>query len=107
MSDVPKVQDDLYLYLTKNLSELQAKYPNEPEKSQFMTQYVNARRNYNDSINKKFKDDDPAVASLMAQMKQQQATIKKEVAANASAAKILSAITTAVQVGAKLASLGV
>jgi hypothetical protein len=105
VSDALQSLENQYFYLTSNLATLQAKYPNEPEKSQFMTQYVNSRRNYFNSINKIFHDDDPAIISLCKQMKQQQAVIKKEVDTMSDVAKLLNDITTAVQVGAKLASL--
>ena len=105
MSDALQSLENQYFYLTSHLSDLQAKYPAEPEKSKFMTQYVNSRRNYFNSINKIFHDDDPAIVSLCAQMKQQQSVIKKEVETMADVAKLLNDITTAVQVGAKLASL--
>jgi len=105
MSEALQSVESLYIYLTNNLSRLQAKYPKEPEKSRFMSQYVAARRNYYNSINRIFHDDDPAIISLCAEMKKQQAVIKKEIAAMADAAKILNAITTAVQIGAKIAAL--
>jgi len=105
VSEALQSLQDLYFYLTNNLATLQAKYSQEPQKSEFMTQYVAARRNFFNSINKVFHDDDPQIVTLCAQMKQQQATLKKEVDTMNDVAKVLNAITTAVQIGAKIASL--
>jgi len=105
MSDALSALEALYVFLTSNLSALQGACPADPEKSQLMSLYVAARINYWKGIDATFHDDDPAVASLVAQMNAQQKTITDEVAALSDVAKILNDITTAVQIGKKLVDL--
>lgn len=105
MGDALGALEDLYVFLTSNLSALQAACPADPQKTELMTLYVAARRNYWQCIDVTLHDDDPAIMSLVAQMKTQQAAITQEVAILNDVAKILNDLTTAVQIGAKIAAL--
>ena len=106
MSDALSALEGLYVFMTSNLAALQAAFPADPEKSRLMSLYVAARTSYWKCVDATFHDDDPAITALVTQMNAQQATIAAEVAAMNDVGKILNAITSAVQIGARLASLG-
>ncbi len=105
MGDALASLEALYVFLTTNLSALQAAFPKDPEKSAFMTQYVLARKNYWDCIDGTFHDDDPQVVALVNQMKSEQSAVEKDFKTLSDLTKTLNDITTAVGVGAKLATL--
>ncbi len=69
------------------------------------TQIVAARRAYWSCVNKAFHDDDPQVADLTAQLKQQTQAIYDAVKNLGDIANNLNQITTAVETAAKLAAL--
>jgi hypothetical protein len=97
--------ENLYMLLTVNLSALTAAFPSDPQKSQFMSLYVTARSQYWTSIGKIIHDDDPQVLGLVKQMNTQQTKLAAEVKSLANVATVLNDLTTAVQIGAKIASL--
>ena len=97
--------EDLYVFLTINLAALQKVFAKDPQKTEFMTQYVSARRNYWNCVDAVFHDDDPQIVTLVKQMKSQQTAIEADVKALSNLVKTLNDITTAVQVGSKLAAL--
>ena len=68
-------------------------------------QLVAARRVYWSCINKAFRDDDPQVADLTAQLKQQTQAIEHAETNVGDIANMLDQITTAVNTAAKLAAL--
>jgi hypothetical protein len=61
MTDALQSLEDQYIFLTNNLSALQAACQNDTDKNALMTQYVTCRRNYFNAINQVFHDDDPAI----------------------------------------------
>ncbi|MGO9012897.1 MAG: hypothetical protein ACLQPN_22605 [Bryobacteraceae bacterium] len=104
MSDALQALQDQYNLLTINLDKLAAACQTAAAKEALMAQYVLCRRNYIDSINQRFQDDDPGVQKLIGEMKQHQATLTAAVADIGSIAGVITAITAAVQTGAALAS---
>jgi hypothetical protein len=105
MGDALAVLENLYIFLTSNLSALQAACPDDPQKSELMSLYVSARKNYWQCIDVTLHEDDPMIVSLVAQMKTQQSVITQETAVLNDVAKLLNDLTTAVQIGAKIATL--
>jgi hypothetical protein len=105
MGDSLAALEDLYIFLTSNLAALQAACPVDPQRSELMSLYVAARRNYWQCIDVTMHDDDPALVSLVAQMKTQQSVITHEVLVLNDVAKLLNDLTTAVQIGTKIAAL--
>jgi hypothetical protein len=67
--------------------------------------YVTSRRNYWDTINKIFHDDDPKIAKAVADMKDAQTSLEKLTKNLASIAKVITAITSAVKIGGELAKM--
>ena len=105
MGDALSSLEALYVFLTVNLSALQAAFPKDPQKTAFMTQYVTARKNYWNCIAATFHDDDPQVVALVKQMKTQQANVEKDLENLTNFTKTLNDITKAVKVGSTLAAL--
>ncbi len=97
--------EDLYLYLNANYDDIEAKMTTDEQKKGLATQFVTARSNYWKAINKILHDDDPQVQALVKQMNAAQATLQADVTGLAKVAKIIGDITTAVQIGTKLATL--
>ena len=94
-----------YLFLTQHLADYLAACKTDAQRDQIRTQYVTARRNYWDAINKIFHDDDPKIVQAVAKMKDAQTSLEKLTKDLASIAKVITGITTAVKVGTELASL--
>lgn len=95
--------ENQYMLLTQNLSMTLAACPSQTERNQVMTQYVTARRNYWSSIQKIFHDDDPKVASLANEMREEQQKIEDCTKHLNDIAKVIDIITDAVNVGTALA----
>lgn len=94
--------EDQYILLTNNLTALLAACQDDDDRNKLMTQYVNCRRNYFSAINQMFHEDDPTVAGLVSQMKQEQAALQESVAHIDEVTGVIKAITTAVETGASL-----
>lgn len=95
--------EDQYMLLTQNLSMVLAACPTQTEHNQVMTQYVASRRNYWNSIQKIFHDDDPQVASLVQEMHDEEQKIKDATKHLDNIAKVIDVITDAVNIGTALA----
>ncbi|MBT9331564.1 hypothetical protein [Paracidobacterium acidisoli] len=96
---------DQYFFLTQNLSDMLAACETQAQRDALQAQYVTARRNFFNCINKTLHDDDPAAAALVQQMKTEQENLKKAVTDLSKIATVISVITDAVKVGTALASL--
>ncbi len=97
--------EDQYMLLSQNLSMILAACPTQTERDQVMTQYVTARRNYWNSIQKVFHDDDPKVVVLVQEMQTEQKKIQYATNHLNNIAKVIDIITDAVNVGSTLASI--
>jgi hypothetical protein len=75
------------------------------ERDALNSRLVAARSAYWSCVNKAFHDDDPQVAALTTQLKQQTQAIEDAVQDMGDIAKVLDQITTAVNTAAKLATL--
>jgi hypothetical protein len=104
MTDALQALEDQYIFLTNNLDNLVAACQTNADKNALMTQYVNCRRNYFNSVNTVFHDDDPDVQALVGQMKQEQNALTAAVTNIGAIAGVINTITTAVQTGASLAA---
>src|ERR1700760_248062 len=96
--------EDQYMLLTQHLSTILAACTTQEQRDRVMTQYVTARRNYWNSIQKIFHDDDPSIVSLVKQMSDEQKQIKGAVARLNEIAKVINIITDAVSIGSALAA---
>jgi hypothetical protein len=105
MGDSLKALEDQYMLLTQQLSMLLAACKTQAQRNAIMTQYVTSRRNYWNSINKIFHDDDPRITALVQQMHAEQAKIKDCANHLDKIAQVLDAITEAVTVGTQLAAM--
>ena len=105
MGDSLKALEDQYMLLSQNLSMILAACPTQTERDQVMTQYVTARRNYWNSIQKVFHDDDPKVVVLVQEMQTEQKKIQDATNHLNNIAKVIDIITDAVNVGSTLASI--
>jgi GTP1/Obg family GTP-binding protein len=105
VGDSLKALEDQYMFLTQQLSMFLASCQTQDQRNAIMTQYVTARRNYWNSINKIFHDDDPRVISLVDQMHNEQKRIKDCTNHLGKIAQVIDTITEAVTVGTKLAAM--
>jgi len=99
--------EDQYMLLTRELSAVLAACPTQTERDRVMTQYVASRRNYWNSIQKIFHDDDPQIAALVQEMQQEQQKIKDCTDHLNDISKVIDIISDAVNVGSALVALGV
>ncbi|HEX3437020.1 MAG TPA: hypothetical protein VHT24_09675 [Pseudacidobacterium sp.] len=105
MGDSLKALEDQYMLLTQQLSMILAACKTQTQRDAVMTQYVTSRRNYWNSINKIFHDDDPKIAALVRQMSNVQTQIKDCTNHLDKIAQVIDDITDAVTVGTQLAGL--
>jgi hypothetical protein len=96
--------EDQYMLLTQNLSAVLGACATQQEKDAVMQQYVTARRNYWNSIQKIFHDDDPSIAALVKRMNDEQKQIKGTVARLNEISRVINVITDAVSIGSALAA---
>ena len=94
-----------YIVLTQNLAATLAACQTDDQRTAIRTQYVQARRNYWNSINQTFHDDDPAIESLVSQMNAAHDSLQKMTQDLANVAKVITTISTAVKIGTELASM--
>ncbi len=98
-----KALENQYVLLTNNLPNLIAACKGDKTlKDTLMSSYVTSRRNYWDGINAIFHDDDPAVHALVTQMTADQISLDATIQNMGKIAKVLAAITKAVDVGSQL-----
>jgi hypothetical protein len=96
--------EDQYMLLTQQLSAILAACPTQTERDQVMTQYVTSRRNYWNSIQQIVHDDDPQIASLVAEMQTEQKKIQDCTDHLNNISKVIDTITEAVDIGTTLAA---
>ncbi len=87
-----------------NLDDMLAACPSQAERDQVMSQYVAARQNYWNCINKAFHDDDPVVQALVVQGKNCAITITNINAKLGAIATVINDLTQAVTTGAQIAA---
>ena len=93
-----------YEFLTQTLSALLAACSTEEERDQIMAQYVSSRRNYLSCLQKIFHENDPQVATLVAEMQKEQQQIEDAAKHLENVAKIINVVADAVGVGTALAA---
>lgn len=103
MSDALFALERIYFAFQQSLTSMLAACPDQATRDQVMTQYVLARTNYFNCVNKAFHDDDPSVVALVTQAKTvalDLTNINKDLG---DIAKVISYATQAVAVGAQIA----
>jgi hypothetical protein len=96
--------EDQYMLLTQQLPMTLAACTIQAQRDQVTAQYVNSRRNYWNSIQKAFHDEDPAILSLVQQMHDEQKKIKESANHLNNIVEVINIITDAVTVGTALAA---
>jgi DNA repair ATPase RecN len=96
--------EDQYMLLSQQLAMTLAACVTQTQRDQVTAQYVASRRNYWNSIQKAFHDDDPTIVSLVQQMHEEQKKIKDSANQLNEIAKVINVITDAVSIGTKLAA---
>jgi small-conductance mechanosensitive channel len=104
MQDPMAVLEQNYITIQDQVNVLSLSC-NQAERDKLNTQLLAARSAYWSCVNKAFHDDDPQVAALTAQLKQQTQSIKNAVQNMGDIAKVLDQITTAANTAANLAAL--
>ncbi len=100
----PSVQalENLYFLLRGSLTTLQANGGTPDQLDQLRTQIVIARTNYWTAINSILHDDDPEVRDLTSQLNTAQLSLEATIKNLNDVAKVLDAITKAVDIGTQL-----
>ncbi len=100
----PSVQalENLYFLLRGSLTTLQANGATPDQLDQLRTQIVIARTNYWTAINSILHDDDPQVRDLTSQLNTAQLSLEATIKHLNDVAKVLDAITKAVDIGTQL-----
>ena len=100
----PSVQalENLYFLLRGSLTTLQANGATPDQLDQLRTQIVIARTNYWTAINSILHDDDPQVRDLTSQLNTAQLSLEATIKNLNDVAKVLDAITKAVDIGTQL-----
>ena len=100
----PSVQalENLYFLLRGSLSTLQTHGATPDQLDQLRTQIVIARTNYWTAVNKIFHEDDPQVRNLTSQLNAAQISLDATIKHLNDVAKVLDAITKAVDIGSQL-----
>ena len=96
--------EDQYMLLTQQLPTTLEACTTQAQRDQVTAQYVDSRRNYWNSIQKAFHDDDPAILSLVQEMHDEQKKIKETAKQLNNIAQVINIITDAVTVGIALAA---
>ncbi|MGC2108630.1 MAG: hypothetical protein WA655_03885 [Candidatus Korobacteraceae bacterium] len=105
MGDALSSLENQYIFLTNHLDEYLAACKTDAQKQVVIDNYVAARQNYWNCINKIFKDNDPQVSAAVKQMSTAQQDLKDSLAKLDQIAAVLNTIATAVKIGGELASL--
>jgi hypothetical protein len=93
-----------YFTLQGQIGMLTAACTTDQQRSDLIAEYVAARSNYWNCVNKAFHDDDPQVVSLTAQLDSANTQLKTLVQQMGNISKVIDGITQAVTVGASLAA---
>jgi uncharacterized membrane protein YccC len=104
MGDALETLQDIYFAMETNLDMMLAACQSQADRDQVMSEYVAARQNYWNCINKAFHDDDPAVQALVAQGKNCATTITNINAQLGNIATVINDLTQAVTIGAQIAA---
>ena len=93
---------DQFKNIEDNYGLLLQRCASEDEKEKLRAAYTQAWRNYNQAINKTFREDDPAVAELRAQIALQTTEVQDALHGLQAMAKTLDTIARCVALGSKL-----
>lgn len=102
MSPSVEALENLYFLLRGSLTTLQGQGATPDQLDQLRTQIVIARTNYWTAINSIFHDDDPQVRDLTSQLNTAQLSLEATIEHLNDVAKVLDAITKAVDIGSQL-----
>lgn len=94
--------ENLYFLLRSSLTTLQAQGATPDQLDQLRTQIVRARTNYWTAINSILHDDDPEVRDLTSQLNSAQLSLDASIKHLNDVAKVLDAITKAVDIGSQI-----
>jgi hypothetical protein len=104
MGDSLSTLEGIYTSLQANLDMTLSACPDQAHRDQVMTQYVTARTNYWNCVNKAFHDDDPALQALVTQGKTAITAIKNINDSLGDITKVINTITQAVTIGGEIAA---
>ena len=107
MTEALAALEDQYFYFQQAVADLTDEDAPQDVLQALRTAVAQSRTNYWKAINKVLHDDDPEVASLVEQMKTSQENIDAALKKINQVAKILKAITKAIDVGSELAAKAV
>jgi len=94
--------ENLYFLLRGSLSTLQAQGATPEQLDELLAQIVQARTNYWTALNKILHDDDPEVRDLTSQLNTAQLSLEASIEHLNNVAKVLDAITRAVDIGSQI-----
>lgn len=96
--------ENQYFLLRESLSTLTAQGATPQQLDQLRSQIVRSRTNYWSAVNSILHDDDPEVRNLVSQLNAEQLTLTATIGHLGDIAKVLQAITKAVDIGSQIVS---
>jgi hypothetical protein len=104
MGDALGTLESIYFSFQANLEDMLAACKTQADRDAIMSQYVAARQNYWQCIDRTFHNDDPAVQSLVAEAKVDIAQLNTIDNSLGDIAKVINIATEVVTVGSKIAA---
>jgi hypothetical protein len=104
MSDALTSLESIYFAIQKNISSVLAACKTQAQRDQIMAQYVAARQNYWQAVNKAFHDDDPAVKALVTQATTSITKLNALSTSLGNITTVINDITKAVTIGSQIAA---
>jgi NAD+--asparagine ADP-ribosyltransferase len=104
MSEAITALQNIYFAIQLKLNDMLASCQTQAQRDQVMSQYVAARQNYWQAINKVFHDDDPSVKALVTQANAAATTLTSINTSLGDIATVLNDLTKAVTIGSEIAA---
>ena len=106
MSEALETLQANYFTLTENLDNYLDRCKTDEQKSILKAQYQQARLDFYTARNKAFAANDPNIAKAVSDLKAAQDSLQKMTQQLADIAKVITAVTTAVKLGAEIVGKG-
>jgi hypothetical protein len=104
MGDALSALEQIYFSIQSNLNDMLAACKTQAQRDKVMSQYIAARQNYWQCVNKAFHDDDPELQAIVAEAKTDITALQGIDDNLGKIAKVISMLTQAVDIGSKIAA---
>lgn len=107
MSQSVETLENQYFLLRGSLSTLTEQGATTDQLDQLRAQIAQSRTNFLTAVNKNLHDDDPEITQLVAQLNADEASLKTTIDHLGDVAKVIDAITKAVDIGSQIVAKAV